>query len=107
MNRDQIYKILRAISLELSPTDDSFQLLPEAPDWSASLEHLQIDLITGQEYFRQLETRIPTKKFHVSPALLDRLHLFKNLGELCDYLAENSFEASSDGEVVYVDDESE
>src|SRR4051812_35856487 len=98
MNRDELYKILRAISVELSETDDSFKPLPEKPNWEASLADLEIDMISAQEYFKLLDGRVPTKKFRIPPVLIEKLHLYKNLAELCDYLIENGFEKQSDNE---------
>lgn len=107
MNREDLYKILRTISLEISETDDEFKPLPEKPDWKASLESLNIDMISAQEYFRFLDGRIPTKTFRVPPDLNERLQLFRDLGELCEYILEKGFERRKEVEVVYVDDESE
>lgn len=107
MNKEEIYKILQSVSLELAATDDAYKPLPLQPDWTASLEDLQIDIITAQEYFQNLEERIPTKKFHVRPDLLEKLHLFKNVGELVEFILDQCFEKSRDNEVVYVDDEPE
>ncbi|MEO6097379.1 MAG: response regulator [Fibrobacteria bacterium] len=107
MNRDEIYRVLRTISLELSGSDDTITLLPEKPDWEASLEDLKIDILSGQEFFPLLEERIPTKSFKVPPGLLEKLQVFRNLGELCDHLLEKGFDRRVDKEVVYVDDEPE
>ncbi|MDB5048090.1 MAG: hypothetical protein JWO30_1161 [Fibrobacteres bacterium] len=107
MNRDEIYRVLRTISLEVSGSDDTITPLPEKPDWGSSLEELQIDMLSGQEFFPFLEARIPTKTFKVPPGLIEKLQVFKNLGELCDYLLDKGFEKRSASEVVYVDDEPE
>lgn len=107
MNREELYRILHSISLELSASDDTFNPLPAVPDWNASLEDLQIDLITGQDYFRMLETRIPTKRFRGVPNLVEKLQMFRNLGQLCDHILREGFEKSGNFEVVYVDDEQE
>lgn len=107
MNRKDLYEILRAISIELSATDEAFKPLPADPDWSHSLEDLGIDLISGQDYFRLLEKRIPTKKFRIKPNLLEKLQMFPSLGDLCDHLVREGFERPADFEVVYVDDEQE
>lgn len=107
MNREDIYKILQTISLELSRDDEAYKALPETPDWGASLEASGIDLLTAQDYFRQLETRIPTKAFHVPPGLIEKLHMFGNLGELCEHLIAAGFRKPDEFEVVYVDDEPE
>lgn len=107
MNREEIYRLLQSISVELSASDPSHHALPAVPDWSASLEDLQIDLITGQDYFRELQRRIPTKKFRLLPNLEEKLQMFGNLGELCDHIVEEGFEKPREVEVVYVDDEPE
>lgn len=107
MNRNEIYRVLHTISLEQSQSDDSFKAIPETPNWDASLEDLQIDMINAQEYFHFLESRIPTKKFRVPSGLIEKLQVFKNIGELCDFLIENGFEKRKELEVVYVDDEPE
>lgn len=107
MNREEIYKVLQTISLELAKDDEDAKPLPEKPDWSAPLEDLDIDMISGQEYFRGLDDRIPTKNFHVPPNLIEKLHLFGNLGELVDFIIEKGFAKRPDLEVVYVDDEPE
>lgn len=107
MNREEIYKLLQAISIELSESDELVRPFPVTPDWTSSLEDLQLDMITGQDFFRQLEKRIPTKRFRSPPALIDNLQNFTNLGELCDYLVEHGFEKPRQVEVVYVDDEPE
>jgi CheY-like chemotaxis protein len=107
MNREEIYKILQSISLSVSSDDDTARPLPEKPEWSASLEDLDIDMISAQEYFRGLEDRIPTKNFHVPPNLIEKLHLFGSLGELVDFILEKGFAKRPDLEVVYVDDEAE
>lgn len=107
MNREEIYRILYSISLELSKGDDLFKPLPEAPDWSSTLEDLQLDMITGQDYFRLLEARIPTKRFRLPPSLNEKLQQFTTVGELCDFLVHEGFGKKRDAEVVYVDDEPE
>lgn len=107
MNREEIYKVLQAISVEIAAADDSANPLPENPDWAATLEDLQIDMISGQDYFRLLENRIPSKKFRVPPGLIEKLQMFGNLGDLCDHLIAEGFEKARNFEVVYVDDEQE
>jgi CheY-like chemotaxis protein len=107
MNRDELYSVLRGISVELATADDAFKILPDVPNWSASLEELGIDLISGQEYFRLLEKRIPTKKFRIKPNLVERLQMFSDLGDLCNHLINEGFERPGNFEVVYVDDEAE
>lgn len=107
MNREEIYQVLQAISVEIAANDDTVNPLPEKPYWAATLEDLQIDMISGQDYFRLLENRIPSKKFRVPAGLLEKLQMFGNLGDLCDYLIAEGFEKSGDFEVVYVDDEQE
>ena len=107
MNRNQIYTILRTISLEQSANDDTFKPLPEVPDWMMGLEDLGIDQITAQDYFHYLEQRIPAKTYRIPPGVLENLHTFGNVGELCDFLIEKGFEKRLDREVVYVDDEPE
>lgn len=107
MNRNSLYNILQSISVELAATDDAFKPLPDQPSWSASLEELGIDMISAQEYLNLLERRIPTKKFHVPPTTLERLHLIPSLGEFTDHLLNVGFERIGEFEVVYVDDEAE
>lgn len=107
MNRDEIYKVLQTISVELSTNDDSIQRLPENPLWDASLEELQIDILSAQEYLQVLETRIPSKLFRVPPGLIEKLHTFESLGAFCDYLISKGFQKRKDLEVIYVDDEPE
>ncbi len=107
MNREEIYMLLRTISLEQSATDDAFKPLPESPTWTTPLDDLGVDQITAQDYFRYLEQRVPTKAFKIPPGILDRLYTIKSIGDLCDLLIEKGFEKRSEKEVVYVDDEPE
>lgn len=107
MNRDEIYKVLQTISVELSTSDDTIQQLPQNPSWASSLEELQIDILSAQEYLQILESRIPSKLFRVPPGLIEKLHTFENLGVFCDYLIGKGFQKRKDLEVVYVDDEPE
>lgn len=107
MNRTEIYRILQTISLELAGMDDAVKPLPQEPDWNAALDDLGIDMLSGQDYFSMLGDRIPTKAFKVPAGLVEKLHVFNNLGELCDYLLLKGYESRGTREVVYVDDETE
>ena len=107
MNRAELYKILQTISLELSREDDYIRPLPEEPDWDAALDESGIDILSAQDIFARLDQRIPSKRFKVPPSMLGKLHLYPNLGSLCDSLIDSGFEKSDPFEVVYVDDEPE
>jgi CheY-like chemotaxis protein len=107
MKREEIYKIIQTISVELSREDESLKPMAEDVDWNTTLEELGLDIISAQAYFNSLDVRIPSKNFRVPPNLIEKLHLFKNLGELCDYLVLNGFEKTNSFEIVYVDDEPE
>jgi CheY-like chemotaxis protein len=107
MNKVELYKILQSISIELAESDNSISKLPPDPDWDVTLESLGIDAISAQDYFQKLELRIPTKKFQVRPNIIESLHLYPNLGSLCNFFLEECFERQRNPEIVYVDDEQE